>query len=170
MTEAARITQVVSEFNAGENEKSKIRSRVGSSSSAVSGTASTAAMGMNALSLPSVPSLPSMSRPSDSTHAQSSSGYGQASASALSLPGTHTTGSGNRTFGGGSTGGGSRPGTRDGIAVPAMEPGARFGASITAPRSGKMVYVLVAVLIAANCVLAVLLFSGDGPSGPGDRT
>src|SRR5262245_61574852 len=105
VTEAARITQVVSEFNAGENEKSKIRSRVGSSSSAVSGTASTAALGMNPSSLPSVPSLPSLARPSGVTAAQGG-GYGQASASALSLPGTQVTGSGNRTFGGGSTGGG----------------------------------------------------------------
>jgi len=43
-----------------------------------------------------------------------------------------------------------------------------FGAGVlsTAPRNGKMVYVLVAVLIAAICVLAILLFSGGGASAP----
>src|SRR5512143_3094438 len=51
-----KITAVVSEFNAGGDEKSKIRSRVGSSS------ASSSAMGLGASSLPSVPSLPSLPR------------------------------------------------------------------------------------------------------------
>jgi anti-anti-sigma regulatory factor len=156
VTEAARITQVVSEFNAGDNEKSKIRSRVGSSSSM-----GAAALSMNPSSLPSVPSLPSLARPTGQTAAQGGS-FAQ-SASALSLPGVTASGSGNRTF----SGGGSRPGTRDGLHVPALDPGARFGASITAPRSGKMVYVLVAVLIAAIMVLAVLLFSGESPRRTG---
>jgi hypothetical protein len=89
----------------------------------------------------------------------------------MSLPGVTGTGSGNRTFGGGGSGpGGSRPGSRpgpagDSVRVPVVE-GQRVGAAITAPRSGKMVYILVAVLIAAICVLAALLFSGETPRRP----
>jgi anti-anti-sigma regulatory factor len=156
--EAARITQVVSEFNSGDNEKSKIRSRVGSSSAVGGGAAS---LSLNASSLPSVPSLPSLSRPSGVTATQGGGSFAH-SASALSLPGATGTGSGNRTF----SGGGSRPGTRDSFAAASSDP-ARFGASITAPRSSKMVYVLVAVLIAAIMVLAVLLFSGESPRRSG---
>lgn len=55
---------------------------------------------------------------------------------------------------------GSDPGSRL-----ATVDGVRLGSAVAAPKSGKMVYVLVAVLIAAICVLAVLLFSGGGPAG-----
>jgi anti-anti-sigma factor len=169
VNESARITAVVSEMSA-DNEKSKIRSRVGSSSTggmpghALGGSG----IGMSPSSLPSVPSLTSLPRAA-SASAQASSvslSGAHATASALSLPGVaHQTGSGNRTFGGGSSAGGSRPGYGHALAsdVRASSVGGQtFGASITAPRSGKMVYVLVAVLIAAICVLAVLLFSGGG--------
>lgn len=163
VSENARITAVVSEFNAGDNEKSKIRSRVGSNSS-VGQAGATGNLGLNPSSLPSVPSLTSLPR---NTGSQPVNPLSQTAASALSLPGmTQHTASGNRTFGGGSSGGGiSRPGF--GVTSPGAAGGAAtaaggtgFGASITAPRSGKMVYVLVAVLIAAICVLAALLFSG----------
>jgi anti-anti-sigma regulatory factor len=167
VTEAARatITAVVSEFNASDNEKSKIRSRVGSSSIGVGG------LGVSSSSLPSVPSLPSMSRAAATPAKGGISGSFSPAASALSIPGTTGTGSGNRTFGGGGSGsgpgsrpGGSRPGGSrpgDSVRAPAVDSQPRFGAGITAPRSPKMVYVLVAVLIAAICVLAVLLFSGE---------
>jgi anti-anti-sigma regulatory factor len=170
VTEAAKITAVVSEFNAAENEKSKIRSRVGSSGGG--------GLSLGTPSLPSVPSLPSLSRASGSSAPVASAlaaggSFAAPAASAVSLPSVTGTGSGNRTFsGGGSGAGGSRPGgSRPGPLADSARlipvEGSRFGAAITAPRSSKMVYVLVAVLIAAICVLAVLLFSGDAPRRPG---
>jgi hypothetical protein len=81
----------------------------------------------------------------------------------MSLPGVVNAAAGRNM-----TGAGTGPGSRPGPYTPATgESGARpavegFGAAITAPKNSKMVYVLVAVLIAAICVLAVLLFSGGG--------
>jgi anti-anti-sigma regulatory factor len=164
--EAAKISAVVSEFNSGpgNDEKSKIRSRVGSNpANQLSG----GALGLNASSLPSVPSLP-MPRASGSHAVQSAASFG--GAAALSLPGVNASGSGNRTFsGGGSGAGGSRPGAHDSMRGSAVLSAPAFGAGITdrAPRSGKMVYVLVAVLIAAIAVLAILLFSGEPPRRTG---
>jgi hypothetical protein len=153
-TQDRKIAAVVTEIHQADNEKSKIRSRVGSVSGVQAGNLS-----LNASSLPSVPSLPSLARGSSSPQSGS---YGVQSASSLALAVPQ------RTF----AGGGSRPGTHT---TPASDPGARlsaaheaqrFGAAVIdrgGPRSGKMVYVLVAVLIMAICVLAVLLFSGGGP-------
>lgn len=164
VSEPARIAAVVSELQhsgATDAEKSKIRSRLGSTSAVAAG-----GVGLNASSLPSVPSLPSLARGSSGPIPTGSFG----TASAMSIPGVTP---GGRMFTGAGTGPGSRPGAHShGHAVP-VDPGLRsaadgFGAGIlsNAPRSGKMVYVLVAVLIAAICVLAILLFSGGGATAP----
>jgi hypothetical protein len=168
--EAARISAVVSEL-AGDNEKSRIRSRVGSSQG------SSGALGLNPSSLPSVPSLP-MPRTSGVQAVVSgpSGGFG---AAALSVPGAAASGSGNRTFSGGSSAGGSRPGgpgsrpggsLHDSLRSSAVSSAPAFGAGVidrSGPRGSKMVYVLVAVLIAAIAVLAILLFSGESPRRTG---
>jgi anti-anti-sigma regulatory factor len=138
MTEAAKISAVMQEFSGGDSEKSKIRSRVGSG------------MGMPApatsASLPSVPSIPSL-RPG------STGGF------APGMTATPSQISQNGRFGGGSHPGGTNgagfdPGARNSQEMlrPAM--------AVDAPRSGKMVYVLVFVLIAAIAILAALLFTG----------
>jgi anti-anti-sigma regulatory factor len=166
VSEPAKIAAVVSELQhsgATDAEKSKIRSRLGSTSAVAAG------VGLNASSLPSVPSLPSLARGSSGPIPTGSFG----TASAMSIPGV--TPGGARMMTGAGTGPGSRPGVHP-HAHPhaaAADPGMRsaadaFGAGIlsSAPRSGKMVYVLVAVLIAAICVLAILLFSGGGATAP----
>lgn len=163
VSEPARIAAVVSELQhsgATDAEKSKIRSRLGSTSAVAAG-----GVGLNASSLPSVPSLPSLARGSSGPIPTGSFG----TASAMSIPGVTP---GGRMFTGAGTGPGSRPGPHSHHAAP-VDPGLRsaadaFGAGIlsSAPRSGKMVYVLVAVLIAAICVLAILLFSGGGATAP----
>ncbi|RMH39099.1 MAG: anti-sigma factor antagonist [Deltaproteobacteria bacterium] len=130
IADAGKVDQVISEFNPGDGEKSKIRSRVGSTS--LSGASLSS-------SLPSVPSLPSISR--------SSAGLGTG---AGSRPGSAFTGTGSRPgFG---TSPGSNPGT-----LPGSPPDAR--AAAVAPRSGAVVYVLVGVLVLAIVVLGVLLFA-----------
>jgi anti-anti-sigma regulatory factor len=152
--EAARITQVVAELSGEAAEKSKIRSRVGSTPVQSAPVAS---------SLPSVPSLPSLG--GSRTPRPSAQFAAHSAASALSLPGVVTTG--NRSFGGsGSNPGhtGSSPGPR----APTAEP-LRFAGPYGQPRSSRLVYVLVAVLIAAIGVLAVLLFSGNGERDIGPR-
>jgi hypothetical protein len=164
MSEPARISAVVSELQhsgATDGERSKIRSRVGSSSMAGLG------LGMSS-SLPSVPSLPSLARGSTGPGSRPSSSF--SASSAMSLPGV-TNAAGRHTFGGGSSGGG---GTRQSssVGIPPIDRGMGpdgFGAQVTAPRSGKMVYVLVAVLIGAICILAILLFSGGGPASGTSR-
>src|SRR5262249_11856615 len=144
--ESAKISQFVAEL-AGENaDRSKIRSRVGS-------TPAAAGLSATASSLPSVPSLPSLSKAA-ATPRPSGQYMAQTASSAVSIPG-HTT-TGNRGF----AGGGSNPGN-SGVRAPSLD-SHRFAKAIAEPRSGRLVYVLVFVLIAAICVLAVLLFSGNG--------
>ncbi|HKA91714.1 MAG TPA: hypothetical protein VKE22_28820 [Haliangiales bacterium] len=156
--EAARITQVVAELSGEAAEKSKIRSRVGSTPASAG---SPGAIGSPvASSLPSVPSLPSLS--GSRATPRPSGGYPAQAASALSLPGVITTG--NRTFGGG----GSNPGSSPGPRAPSMDT-SRFAGPYAQPRSSRLVYVLVAVLIAAIGVLAVLLFSGNNERDIGPR-
>jgi anti-anti-sigma regulatory factor len=93
VTEGGKIDKVINELNPSEGEKSKIRSRVGSTS--LSGASLSS-------SLPSVPSLPSISR----------SGLGTG---AGSRPGSAFTGSGSRPgFG---TGAGTNPGTNPGAEI-----------------------------------------------------
>src|SRR5262249_34079480 len=163
-TQDRKIAAVVTEIHQADNEKSKIRSRVGSVSGVQTGNVS-----LNASSLPSVPSLPSLARSSSGPTAGHGSGsYGVQSAASLALAVPQ------RTFGGG----GSRPGTHQ---TPVNDPASplsavhdapRFGGAVIdrgGPRSGKMLYVLVAVLIMAICVLAVLLFGGGNPPATGGK-
>jgi anti-anti-sigma regulatory factor len=167
-TQDRKIAAVVTELHQADAEKSKIRSRVGSSSGIA--VSSGGGLSLNASSLPSVPSLPSLARGSSGP----SGSYGVQSAASLALasgPARTFAGSGSRP--GQLTNPGSDPGPRS-QGLGAVHEGPRFGASVTdnrwAPRSGKMVYVLVAVLIMAICVLAVLLFSGGGaPAASGKR-
>jgi anti-anti-sigma regulatory factor len=137
VAEAARIQSVVAEIKPGDAEKSKIRSRVGSTNVSSTGGSS----------LPSVPSLPSISRSQTGV-----SGVG-------SVPGASFTGSGHKSF----TGGGSRPGhTGSDPGSPSGIGGPRgIAAPVAQPKSGAMVYILVALLIAAIGVLAILLFTGS---------
>ena len=74
-----RIQSLLDEFNPGDDEKSKIRSRVGSGS--LSGH------NLTSQSLPTVPSLPSISR-STTTGSRPGSSFGHIG----STPGIHTTG------------------------------------------------------------------------------
>ena len=153
VAEPDKINGVIQEFAPSEGDKSKIRSRVGT----------TSLSGGSVSSLPSVPSLPSISR---------STGSG-----AGSKPGTGPGGTGP-----GGTGPGSNPGTGPGASRPpgfgkqtGSNPGSRpsFNSSmqagmsgamamanrpaVTQPRSNAVVYVLVAILLAAIGVLAYLL-------------
>jgi anti-anti-sigma regulatory factor len=145
VSDGARINAVVSEFNADTGEKSKIRSRVGSTGTGSMPSASS--LGVSASSLPSVPSLPSMSR----TNAGSTPG---------TFPGLSGTGSGQKSFTGGGTGPGHMNGSAATIAAPELA-SSKSHPAVEQPRSSKMVYLLVAVIIAAICVLAVLLFTGN---------
>jgi anti-anti-sigma regulatory factor len=140
IAQAERINKVLSEFNPADGEKSKIRSRVGNSSSLSGG-------GSSMSSLPSVPSLPSISR------------------SGLSSPGSSPGLSRSGQTGSFGTNPGSRPsfGTN-----PGSNPGAggisaggeRAAAMVQQPKSGMAVYVLVGLLLVAIAVLALLLFMG----------
>src|SRR5215470_17417507 len=101
VAEPAKIAAVVSELQhsgATDAEKSKIRSRLGSTAAVAAG-----GIGLNASSLPSVPSLPSLARGSSGPIPTGSF----ATASAMSIPGA-TPGRGMVT--GAGTGPGSRPG------------------------------------------------------------
>jgi anti-anti-sigma regulatory factor len=140
VAEAAKIQSVVNDLKPSDAEKSKIRSRVGTQTSASSSGGSASS------SLPSVPSLPSISRGSTGV-----SGVG-------SMPGQGF-GTGNRSF----SGGGSRPGISgsDPGRTPTMPNPKGMASAAPQPKSNAMVYVLVALLIAAICVLAVLLFVGS---------
>jgi len=145
VAEPGKINKVISEFAPADGEKSKIRSRVGSTGSGVSPSQT---------SLPSVPSLPSISR------------TGSASGMGFSGGGSGVGGSGSQigmrpSF----ASGGSRPGGTN----PGTNPGGGFSthpkmASIPAPappKNSTMVYILVGVLLAAIGVLGFLLFSGS---------
>lgn len=151
IADAGKIQAVMSEFNPADGEKSKIRSRVGSTG--------VSSIGASGSSLPSVPSLPSISRTGTGTGA----GAGGSFAGITSKPGT-LPGAGSRSgfSGGGSRPGlsGTNPGSNPGNPASGLNPAAQ-------PKSGAMVYVLVAVLIAAIGVLAILLFSGKKKSGSG---
>jgi len=151
VAEAEKINGVLQEFaSASDGEKSKIRSRVGT----------TSLSGASVSSLPSVPSLPSISRP----------GTGVGSSPSISRPGSRpnispTTGVGLRSTGQLGTNPGSRPsitgmgGTNPGLAAGAAALAER--APIAAPpKSSMVVYVLIGILVLAIGVLAILLFSG----------
>jgi anti-anti-sigma factor len=145
VAEPEKIKNVLSEFSAqSEGEKSKIRSRVGTSSLS----------GGSVSSLPSVPSLPSISR-------TGVGGTGVGSRPSVSLPTkgsspgmTPVTRPGTGQFG-------TNPGSRPSFSSPGTNPG--LGAAVdrppvAQPKSGTIVYVLVGVLLLAIGVLAFLLF------------
>jgi len=143
IAEPQKINKVMSEFAPSDGEKSKIRSRVGTGGGG----------SPSQTSLPSVPSLPSISR----TGSFSGGGSG-ISGSQVGLKG-NITGVGTRPgAGGGTNPGGTNPGTNPGLSP---RPASTMSPAIQ-PKSNKMVYVLVGVLLAAIAVLAVLLFSGSG--------
>jgi hypothetical protein len=151
VAEPEKINGVIKEFAPSDGEKSKIRSRVGT----------TSLSGASVSSLPSVPSLPSISRTSPG-----SSPSIRASGSAPKLPtspGSNPSMSGIRTSGtftnpGTRPGGfGTNPGTNPGMGGGAM---AADRAPVVQPKSSAVIYVLVAVLLLAIGVLAFLLLSG----------
>jgi anti-anti-sigma regulatory factor len=133
VAEANKVSAAITEFSPSDGEKSKIRSRVGSTS--LSGASLSS-------SLPSVPSLPSISRSGLGGSNPGASRPG----SAFSVPGT-----GSRPgFG---TSPGSNPGSNPGAASRVDQPPA------LRPRSGAIVWVLVGVLVLAIGVLGFLLFA-----------
>jgi anti-anti-sigma regulatory factor len=150
VAEPEKINGVIKEFAPAEGEKSKIRSRVGT----------TSLSGASVSSLPSVPSLPSISRTSPGSQPSMRS----ASGSSPKLP-THpggTTGVGLRA-----SGTFTNPGTRPGFGTnPGTNPGTGAAAAIAErapvvqPKSSAVIYVLVGVLLVAIGVLAFLLLSG----------
>lgn len=149
VAEPEKINGVIKEFAPSEGEKSKIRSRVGT----------TSLSGASVSSLPSVPSLPSISRTSPG-----SSPSIRASGSAPKLPGTNP-GTGTGSLSGIRTSGTfSSPGTRPGFGTnPGTNPGAAAVAErapVVQPKSSAVIYILVAVLLVAIGVLAFLLLSG----------
>jgi anti-anti-sigma regulatory factor len=130
LAEPIKVQAVINEFNPSDGEKSKIRSRVGSTS--LSGPSLSS-------SLPSVPSLPSISRSGIGTGVGSGSRPGYSSSSG-SRPG----------FSGMGTNPGSSPGTTN--------PGLERRAAMQ-PKTGALIYVLVGVLVVAIGVLGFLLFA-----------
>jgi anti-anti-sigma regulatory factor len=147
LAEPEKINGVIKEFSPSEGEKSKIRSRVGT----------TSLTGGSVSSLPSVPSLPSISR----TSPGSQPGI-RASGSAPKLPTTTTNPGGVPRMSGTFTNPGTRPGF--GGTNPGTNPGAAAMAAdrapVVQPKSSAVIYFLVAVLLAAIAVLAFLLLSG----------
>lgn len=149
VAEAEKINGVLQEFaQAADGEKSKIRSRVGT----------TSLSGPSVSSLPSVPSLPSISRP----------GTGVGSSPSIARSGsrpsiTGTTGVGLRPTGQL----GTNPGSRPSFTNPGTNPNLAAGAAAMAerapiaapPKSSTVVYILVGVLVAAIVVLAILVLS-----------
>jgi anti-anti-sigma regulatory factor len=140
IAEPQKINKVMSEFAPADGEKSKIRSRVGTGAGGSSPSQS---------SLPSVPSLPSISRTGSFANPGSMGG----SASQMGMR-SSITGLGSRP-------GGTNPGTNPGGTNPGMARPPSAMAPVAQPKSNKMVYVLVGVLLAAIGVLAFLLFSGS---------
>ncbi|HUQ00896.1 MAG TPA: hypothetical protein VM261_00315 [Kofleriaceae bacterium] len=159
IAEPEKINGVIKEFASGDNgEKSKIRSRTGTSSLHSSSVSS----------LPSVPSLPSISRPSGSSPqitAKPGSRPSMTPVTTTTQPGMRPVGSFQGTNPGSRPGNFTNPGTNPG---PSSSTGSSpsFGAGVVseraamvAPKSSAIIYVLVAVLLAAIGVLAFLLFS-----------
>jgi anti-anti-sigma regulatory factor len=147
VAEPGKINKVISEFAPSDGEKSKIRSRVGSTGSGVSPSQT---------SLPSVPSLPSISRTG------SASGMGFAASGGSGITGGSASQIGMRPSfaGGGTRPGGTNPGTNPGGIGPGTKPSLAAIPAPAPPKNSKMVYILVGVLLAAIGVLGFLLFSG----------
>ena len=145
VAEPDKINGVIQEFAPSEGDKSKIRSRVGT----------TSLSGGSVSSLPSVPSLPSISRPGTGVGGSSPSLPNVRPGSRPSLtPSSPSL----RPSGQLGTNPGSRPsghfGTNPGASAMTERP------PMVAPKSSALIYVLVGVLVVAILVLAFLLFSG----------
>jgi anti-anti-sigma regulatory factor len=134
--QAQKIQAVLQEFHPAEGEKSKIRSRVGSTG--LSGASLSS-------SLPSVPSLPSISR------AGIGGTGGGGSRPGGTGPGTGPGASFGSRPGFAGTGAGTNPGSLPSAPVLADRP------TMASPRSSALVYVLVGVLVLAIGVLGFLL-------------
>jgi anti-anti-sigma regulatory factor len=146
VAEPGKINKVISEFAPSDGEKSKIRSRVGSTGSGVSPSQT---------SLPSVPSLPSISRTGSGSgmgFASGGSGISGGSASQIGMRPSFASG--------GSRPGGTNPGTNPGGLGPNTKPSLSAMPAPPPPKNSTMVYILVAVLLGAIGVLGFLLFSG----------
>ncbi|MCE9580770.1 MAG: hypothetical protein K8W52_47090 [Deltaproteobacteria bacterium] len=146
VAEAEKINGVLQEFaQASDGEKSKIRSRVGT----------TSLSGPSVSSLPSVPSLPSISRP----------GTGVGSSPSIARPGSRPsiTGTGPGMRPSGQLG--TNPGSRPSFTNPGTNPSLAAGAAAMAerapiaapPKSNTVVFVLIGVLVAAIVVLGILV-------------
>ena len=149
VAEPEKINGVIKEFAPSEGEKSKIRSRVGT----------TSLSGASVSSLPSVPSLPSISRTSPGSQPSI-----RASGSSPKLSTNPGTGGGSLA-GIRTSGTFTNPGTKPGFGSPGTNPGIGGAAvadraPVVQPKSSAVIYVLVAVLLAAIAVLAFLLLSG----------
>jgi hypothetical protein len=149
VAEPEKINGVIKEFAPSEGEKSKIRSRVGT----------TSLSGASVSSLPSVPSLPSISRTSPGS--QPSIRASGSSPKLATNPGT----GGGSIAGIRTSGTFTNPGTKPGFGHPGTNPGIGGAAvadraPVVQPKSSAVIYVLVAVLLAAIGVLAFLLLSG----------
>lgn len=149
VAEPEKINGVIKEFAPSEGEKSKIRSRVGT----------TSLSGASVSSLPSVPSLPSISRTSPGSQPSI-----RASGSSPKLSTNPGTGGGS-LVGIRTSGTFTNPGTKPGFGTPGTNPGVGGAAvadraPVVQPKSSAVIYVLVAVLLAAIGVLAFLLLSG----------
>jgi len=141
IVEPEKINGVIKEFAVGDQgEKSKIRSRSGSPSLS----------GASVSSLPSVPSLPSISRASGSAPKLAAK---PGSRPTLSPPSSQTGMRPVGSFQGTSAGRGS-------VQSMAANPGAGTERpAVAQPQSSAVIYVLVAVLVAAIAVLGFLLFA-----------
>lgn len=149
VAEPEKINGVIKEFAPSEGEKSKIRSRVGT----------TSLSGASVSSLPSVPSLPSISRTSPGS--QPSIRASGSSPKLATNPGT----GGGSLAGIRTSGTFTNPGTKPGFGTPGTNPGVGGAAvadraPVVQPKSSAVIYILVAVLLAAIGVLAFLLLSG----------
>lgn len=149
VAEPEKINGVIKEFAPADGEKSKIRSRVGT----------TGLSGQSVSSLPSVPSLPSISRTSPgsspsirATGSQPKMTTNPGTGAAARMSGTFTNPGTKPGFG--STNPGTNPGlSSGGVAVADRAP-------VVQPKSSAVIYVLVGVLLVAIAVLAFLLLSG----------
>jgi anti-anti-sigma regulatory factor len=146
-----RVDAVVAEFTPTDGDR-KIRSRVGSS---VTGSSNS--------SLPSVPSMPQISR-GVSSAGLAAVGPGGASAPAP-FPNRDGTGSGLRSFGGGSSGAYSMPGSAPGrapstVAVNVANPPGGYGVTplVSSTRSRLYAVVVVLLLVVAIGLLTYAVF------------
>ncbi len=142
------VSKVISDVGGNDSERAKIRSRTS--------TTSLSSPGSSVSSLPSVPSLPSLSRGGNT-----GVGTGPGSSS-FSNPGRTGTGSGSS----------SRPGNPSASEVLSAIKTGQFQVASAAqqepPRTSKMIYVVIGVLILAIALIAYLVIGGSSKKSSGD--